>query len=257
MERSRLSEYPRRTKEGIAMESMRHLDIEHARAPYDALVGDARDQFFDELTRTWLFHDRALEGVVLEEGDIEQALAGKPGRNFVDNQQKVQIRRLRDAIDFIRREARERRELSIEWIRDLHRRMCDDDEEAAGAWRERNTSPGVYNLNIVEADELPGALEDVLATYRDESETMHAIPAAAQIHWDFMRAFPFDDRTGVVGRLLLNFMLMREDYPPALFHQQERHSYFQALRAHRHDLVPVVIDGIEWTIEAADEFEVE
>lgn len=236
------------------MESMRHLDIEHARAPYDALIGEERDEFFEEFTHHWLFHDRALEGIVLEDGDIAQALSGKPGRNFVDNQKKLQIRRLRDAIDYIRDQARQQRDVSVSWIRDLHGRMCDEDDEAAGAWRERNTSPGVYNLDIVDSGELPEALEEVLATYEEESDKLHPIQSASLAHWDFMHAFPFDDKTGVIGRLLLNFMLLREDYPPAMFHQQERHSYFQALRAHRQELVPVVIDGIEWTIEAADSF---
>lgn len=236
------------------MESMRHLEIEHSRTPYDALAGDDREAFLEHVTRHWLFHDRALEGVVLEEQDIDQALSGKPGRNYVDNQQKTQIRRLKESIQFIRDEARERRELSVDWLRDLHRRMCDEEDDAAGAWRERNTSPGVYNLDIVESQDLPGALEEVVDEYHDSIDTTHPIPAASNAHWEFMRAFPFDEKTGVVGRLMLNFLLLRADYPPTMIHQQERHSYFQALRGHRRELVPVVIDGMEWTIQAAERF---
>ena len=68
-----------------------------------------------------------------------------------------------------------------------------------------------------------------------------------------MKVFPFDAKTGFVGRLMLNAMLIRHDYPPAIIHAEDRHVYFAALDGHPQDMVPVVVEAISATIQAASQ----
>ena len=44
--------------------NLTYLEIDHNRASYDALVGEAKSAFIDRLMLGWMFHDHALEGVV-------------------------------------------------------------------------------------------------------------------------------------------------------------------------------------------------
>jgi len=234
--------------------NLTYLEIDHARTPYDTLAGERRDQFERRLLVSWLYHDHALEGIALSRADIDRALEHKPCRNYSEGEVQKSLCRLNNLISYIREEAREGHELSLDWIRDLHVRMCDDDEDAAGRYRQRDSSPGVYNLDIVKANSISYHFHKLLDDYREEYMEFHPVRRAARTHWEFMRVFPFDGRTGLVGRLVLNYLLLKNDYPPALIHATDRHRYFEALRGHREDLVPVVSDGIKSTIGAAAEF---
>lgn len=234
--------------------NLTYLEVDHARSPYDALTGDQRDAFYERLALSLLYHDHALEGVPVSRTKIERALEGKPCRNYCDEQTHKSLCRLREASLQVRDEALDGREITRDWIRQLHCHFCDDGEEAAGRYRDRDTSPGVYNLDIVESDNISYHFKKFVEDCRDEYQQFHPVRRAAVAHWKFMRVFPFDEKTGIVGRLLMNFMLMRNDYPPATIHAMDRHHYFQALRGHESDLVPVVVDGIKATITAAEEF---
>ncbi len=54
--------------------------------------------------------------------------------------------------------------------------------------------------------------------------------ALARIHNEFERVHPFLDGNGRVGRLLLNLMLGRLGYPPAIIYKRHRQRYLNAMR---------------------------
>ncbi len=235
--------------------NLTYLEIDHSRSAYDALSDGERESFRERLKLSWLYHEHALEGIPLSRRDIDRALEGKPCRNYCDGENQKSICRLHRAFDYIEREAREGRPLTVDWLEDLHARLGNSEDNQSSSYRDRDTSPGVYNLDIVPSESLPGRFESFVETYyREELHREHPVRSAALAHWEFMRVFPFDKRTGLVGRLMMNFLLLRDAYPPAVIHERDRHHYFQALRGHRSDLVPVVVEAIRGTISAAEEF---
>src|SRR5437868_9443651 len=60
-------------------------------------------------------------------------------------------------------------------------------------------------------------------------EIIGVVTRAAIAHHGFEAVHPFVDANGRVGRLLLNLMLMREGYPPALLLKDWRIRYIHAL----------------------------
>ncbi|MEA2493337.1 MAG: hypothetical protein QOJ29_1248 [Thermoleophilaceae bacterium] len=52
----------------------------------------------------------------------------------------------------------------------------------------------------------------------------------AKIHNDFERLHPYLDGNGRTGRLLLNLLLVRLGYPPAIVFKNERKAYLKAMR---------------------------
>ena len=235
--------------------NLTYLEIDHQRSSYEDVADSYRSEFFERLAMSWLYHDHALEGVVVGPEDLDRAMEGMLCRNYCDGRLLHSLRAMRDAIDYIHESAARGDELSLDWLRDVHQRLCPEDVDCAGRYRKRDTSPGVYHLDVAPANSISYHIHKFIETFESELKTMHPVRQAAIAHWEFMKVFPFDERTGVVGRLMLNFILLKHRFPPAIIHATDRHLYFSALGGHRTDVVPVVADAVRATITAAKAFQ--
>jgi len=54
--------------------------------------------------------------------------------------------------------------------------------------------------------------------------------AAAIAHYNLVRIHPFDDGNGRGARILMNLILLRAGYPPAIIRSADRAGYLEALR---------------------------
>ena len=232
-----------------------YLEIDYRRSTFDAMTARERRAFMERASISWLYHEHAIEGVVLSEADIHRALEGRPSRNYCDGRTQRSLRRLHASLAEIQHQAAFGcPEVTLEWLKERHAALCDQDDPCAGRYRKRDTSPGVYNLDVSPASSISYYFRKFIDMYETELRSSHPVRAAALAHWEFMHVFPFDERTGFVGRLMLNYILLRNDYPPAIFHAQDRHHYFGALGGHRADMVPVVVEAGGSTIRAAEAF---
>lgn len=235
--------------------SLAYFEIDQARHDYTSMRSDARRAFDDLLAKSWLYHDHMLEGVVLTESDITRALSARPCRNYCDRVVQDSLRRMKGRIDRMEEDAANGVELSLDWLAEAHQSLCDADDERAGVFRTRNTSPGVYHLDVIPAVEISEAFQAFIQRWESEWSKLHPIRAAALAHHEFMRVFPYDGRTGMVGRLMMNYILVKNFYPPAVIHANNRHYYFGALNGHSSDMVPILVEAIRGTIDAARFFE--
>jgi Fic family protein len=67
---------------------------------------------------------------------------------------------------------------------------------------------------------------------------------AARVHFDLVRTFPFPNDSGKVARLLMNILLLRAGYPPAIIHSTERQRYYEALKGQLPVIVQLVNESI-------------
>lgn len=214
-----------------------------------------RVKFLECLLLGWLYYEHALEGVVLILEDIQRALEQRPCRNYCDGQVQKSLRALNQAVDKLMQSPRDRgQSVSLEWLKELHVSLSVEQSDSAGRYRKRDTSPGVYNLEVAPAASISYYLRKFIEQYHENMVGMHPVRAAAIAHWEFMRVFPFDERTGLVGRMLMNYILVSNDYPPAIIHANDRHLYFSALSGHPSDLIPVIVEAVGATTKAAESF---
>ena len=67
-----------------------------------------------------------------------------------------------------------------------------------------------------------------LISWHKESE-QHPIEKSSILHGEFVKIHPFKDGNGRTARLLLNFELMRNSYPPIIINKEERENYYRTL----------------------------
>ncbi len=76
-------------------------------------------------------------------------------------------------------------------------------------------------------------MKSLIRWYGYNKDKYHPITAASYIHSEFIRIHPFVDGNGRTGRLLLNFMLMKQGWPPICIKLKEKLKYINFLEKSR------------------------
>lgn len=95
-------------------------------------------------------------------------------------------------------------------------------------------------------DEMQELIEDI-----NDIDDKNALTAAAFFHAKFENIHPFVDGNGRTGRLVMNYLLVLNNYPPIVIHQEDRKAYFEALEAwdEEQNLQPLKIFLQEQTVK--------
>jgi hypothetical protein len=133
--------------------------------------------------------------------------------------------------------------LTITDIRHVHKLAMDlvwdvaphpeaTDRERPGSFREHDIEPFSAGLRPPPFPDVPHLVAEWLnevALIRT-AEPLQFPEALARIHARFEQIHPFLDGNGRTGRLVLNLLLGRLGYPPAIIYKRERTKYLNALR---------------------------
>ncbi len=96
---------------------------------------------------------------------------------------------------------------------------------------------------------------ELLQWYREEVEKkeLTAYEIAAVLHYRFVRIHPFDDGNGRISRLLMNYVLIKNGYPPVIIKSSDKPNYLLALNQADTGNIPAFVDYIAtqliWSLE--------
>jgi Fic family protein len=104
------------------------------------------------------------------------------------------------------------------------------EKEGPGSFREHDIAPFRSGMTPPSWPEVPAAMRDWIRDISKLRKANPAIEALAVSHSEFERIHPFLDGNGRTGRLLLNLVLLRLGYAPAIIYLRDRARYLRALR---------------------------
>ena len=102
-----------------------------------------------------------------------------------------------------------------------------------GDYKETPNSVRLQNgevFHYTDPIDVPFKMEELLKWYHTDSANLHPIIVASLFHHRFVLIHPFDDGNGRIARLLTNFILIRNGYPPVVIKSSEKKKYLNALR---------------------------
>ena len=114
------------------------------------------------------------------------------------------------------------------FILQLHKILKENITEDAGSFRDAQVRVG--NLIPVNAKLVKTEIENLISWYNKNKKTLHALELATIFHCIFERIHPFFDGNGRVGRLLLNFILLKRKYPTVIVQNKNKRRYYAALQ---------------------------
>lgn len=215
--------------------------------------------FQERLELVWIYHDSALEGVVLTYREIMDALAEMILTDRRQGAIHKDIRAHKVAIDLINKQAQARQEqhpapITIALLTRLHNVLIAEPQSKGSVYRNAKSPHRTYNHEIVSPDRIPQQLRELCVSLNEEAGSMHPLTRAASAHFDLMAIYPFAENNGKVARLLMNLLLLRDGYPPAVIPDFERQRYYASLRAEKECLAELIADTLNAYCDAATHF---
>lgn len=142
-----------------------------------------------------------------------------------------------------------REPLSIALICAVHRALTEDTYDEC-RYIVNGECPGEFKKHdyVTGKNEVGSQPEEVASDLSELIEEVNVIgaksplKAGAYLHARFENIHPFSDGNGRVGRTLLNYWLMINDYPPTIIYEEDRRTYYDALQTYdeQEDLTPLV-----------------
>ena len=186
----------------------------------------------EQLTIEWIYNSNAIEGSTLTLRETQLILEQGITIGGKSLREHFEVINHQEAIRLVETLALQKEPLTAFRVRQLHALVLEKiDDENAGQYRR-------VPVRILGAAHEPApswnipALIDDWANWLQEQEGMlEPVGLAAIAHHKLVAIHPFIDGNGRTARLIMNLILMRADYPPAIIARVNRQQYYRVLAA--------------------------
>ncbi len=234
-------------------------------------------RLWKKLRLEWNYNSNHIEGNTLTYGETELLIykGDTLGQHSIREYDEMKGHDL--ALHMVVNLAKEtERDLNEQFIRELNETLLKEPYwkpaiTETGQATQKQVIPGKYKsspnsvrtstgelFHYASPEETPAKMNDLLDWYKTNIN-VSAIELAADLHYRFVRIHPFDDGNGRVARLLMNYVLLKHGYPPAVIKSADKANYLRALNradigdiaAFRDYIAAQVVWSLELSIKAA------
>lgn len=233
--------------------------METLRAKLASFPAVLMKDYQDRLDVSWLFHDNALEGVVLSYSELKAAIDQRIISDVTLIPMYEEVRLHKQALDWVREQAPANGKKGIpvdhELVRKLYAMLTPDAAAKGFPYRKENPLHRLYYHEITPPDKIAQKMRKLGEWLEsDPFKDLHPITRAAKAHYQLLKIYPWTKNSGKVARLLMNFILLRHGYLPAVVHSIERQRYYEALRFENDTLLNLIVESLENSIDTTDKF---
>jgi Fic family protein len=218
-----------------------------------------QERYRETLDMSWILHDAALEGIVYTVEELQTALDPASATAVLDSSiQPIceEIRRHREAVNYVRDLAvKPRIPLTVDVIKKLYLILHPEEGDLKTVkYRKDIPQHRLYFHEYAPPDKIAYKVRQIVDWVNDPEtrKTRSGLRIAARAHYDLLRVFPFATDSGKVARLLLNLLLLRAGYPPAIIHQTDRQRYYEALKGSSAAMTQIVAEAIENNLSSVE-----
>lgn len=176
-----------------------------------------------------VYNSNAIENSTLTLEETEKILLQIDLDRFISEREIFEAKNLARVVSYIDKRAKEQ-ELTLEVILSLHKMLISNiRDDVAGRFRESGEYVRVGSHIAPKSEEVIERLEKILAEYYASSHE-NIIKRIAELHLAFEYTHPFVDGNGRIGRVINNYLLIREGYVPINIKFIDRKKYYDAFK---------------------------
>lgn len=202
----------------------------------------------EKLKIEWTYDTNALEGSTLTKGEtyffLREGLTveGKPFKDFLD------ARNHAEAVDYLYQIIKDERPITTGLIKEFNALLLSgishtEAIDQQGKKVKKPATPGEFKKHpnhVLQLDgsihryteplKVPDEMEFLCEWINDNLKKLHPVIVSAISHYHMVRIHPFDDGNGRGARILMNIILIKKGFPPAVIKTEQRRQYLSALK---------------------------
>ena len=187
-----------------------------------------------------VYNSNAIENSTLTIAETEKILLELEVAREVSVREVFEAKNLARVSEYLKNKLSELK-LNKKMILFLHKMLISGiKDDIAGRFRQTGEFVRVGTHIAPAPEQIEKMIKKTLSDYK-KSKT-HVVNKVAKFHLDFELIHPFVDGNGRIGRVLTNFQLMKEDYPPIIIRDKEKSRYYQSFKVfqEKNDTSPLV-----------------
>ncbi len=176
-----------------------------------------------------VYNSNAIENSTLTLEETEKILLQIDLDRFISEREIFEAKNLGRVVLYINKKAKEQ-ELNLEVVLSLHKMLISNiRDDVAGRFRADNEYVRVGSHIAPNPKEVKDRLEKMLTEYNASSHES-IIKRIARLHLTFEYIHPFVDGNGRIGRVINNYLLIREGFVPINIKFIDRKKYYEAFK---------------------------
>ena len=176
-----------------------------------------------------VYNSNAIENSTLSLEETEKVLLQIDLDRYIGERELFEAKNLARVVSYIDVRAKEQ-ELTLDVMLSLHNMLMSNiRDDVAGRFRAVNEFVRVGSHIAPNPKEVRGLLTKMLSEYNASSHE-NIIKRIARLHLAFEHTHPFVDGNGRIGRVLNNYLLIREGFVPINIKFIDRESYYDAFQ---------------------------
>ena len=176
-----------------------------------------------------VYNSNAIENSTLTLEETEKILLQINLDRYITEREIFEAKNLARVVFYINTKAKEQ-ELTLEVILSLHKMLIANIRDSiAGKFRQAGEYVKVGSHIAPKPEEILERLENMLTEYNANNEK-NIIKRIAKLHLEFEYTHPFCDGNGRIGRVINNYLLIREGFVPINIKVIDRKKYYKAFK---------------------------
>ena len=209
--------------------------IKNLKQEYDSLRKSKEsllDILFEAELPESVYNSNAIENSTLTIAETEKILMEMEVSRDVSVREVFEAKNLARVFEYIRNKVGTKN-VDKELILLLHKMLIGNiDEGIAGRFRKTHeyVRVGTY---IAPAPEHIEAMIDAILLEYSSSHEVYFLEKISRFHLDFESIHPFCDGNGRIGRVLVNYQMLQNGFPPIIIRDKEKKVYYASFKEYR------------------------
>lgn len=190
-----------------------------------------------------VYNSNAIENSTLTLKETEQILLNLKVARDVSVREVFEAKNLAKVMELVFENVVDH-DLSQQNILMFHRELLTNiDDSIAGRFRRTGEYVRVGTYIAPPPEHCERLLQDALTIFRESHED-YILERIARFHLEFETIHPFNDGNGRIGRILINYQLLRHGFPAVIIQNKEKDLYYETFRDYKEKKDTVLMEDI-------------
>ena len=193
---------------------------------FNALPKVAKEKFIQHFAVQFTYNSQKIEGSTITLKDTRQIVEDgiAPAKSIKEIEETKEHHRLfLEMLEY-------KDDITLQRVLYWHKRLFEKSyPQIAGKIREHNVKVAGSLTKFPDHIEVEYLLKEFFEWYEENKRKYNGVELAALVHLKFVSIHPFSDGNGRVSRLIMNYVLFKENYPLLDIPYVDRKSYYNSL----------------------------